>query len=188
MAEKNPDFCFKYYFRGCAPCPQNPHGHNAQNPLRDELLSRDSAPISVCPESPTEFSAENNFRPDEARSSETDQDTQPSEDVSTSFVEAKASNFWDAEHMANDISRLQCCKKFEPFESDCKEQDRRRASKEKKKRSFRVVQRTEAQFASPDGYIKVPPPLSPKPPTAIKRMFATSYSKSYVAESMRNLH
>lgn len=185
--QKKSDFFFEYYFRGCAPCPQNPHGHNAQNPLRDELLSQDSAPINIFSESPTEFSDGTNFQPDEARSSETDKDTQPSEDVATPFVEVEASNFWDAEHMANDISSLRCCEKFQPFESECKAQDRSRATKERTKGSFRVVQRTEAQLASP-GYIKVPPPSSPKPPTAIKRIFATSYSKSYVAESMRNLH
>jgi hypothetical protein len=99
-----------------------------------------------------------------------------------------AANFWEAEHLANDISRLNLCKTIQtrPFESDCRAQDQ--AKKKRRERSVRVVQRTEAQLAPPPGCIKVPPPSSPKPPTAIKRIFATSYSKSYVAESMRNLN
>lgn len=188
---KKSNLLWIYYSRDCGQCPQHPYGQSEKN-LVQELgpvpAPIDDKIIDFYPDSPTDFSHKTQFQP-EAQPFEADQSPQPitSEDVATSVMDTE--NFWDAEQLADDISRLHFCKSIQKrlFESDCKAKDQHCVRREKRKKRVKVVQRTEAQLASP-GYIKVPPPSSPKPPTAIKQKFASSYSKSYVAESMRNLH
>jgi len=91
------------------------------------------------------------------------------------------------EELENDISNLAFTKMVLDKRLQLAKRQQISRRKKSKKRKIKVVQKMESQNES-HRLMEFTSPPSPKPPTRIKQIFATSYNKSYTAPAMRNLN